>query len=90
MRAAASLAKISAIQALSLAAAAPHTALAQTASELPPAFCPSLQSVTGLAIGNDRFGSITGKQREGSYSDTTLSPPGRSDCLLYAASGALT
>src|SRR5262249_22563257 len=33
----------------------------------------------------DRFAAITGKPREGSFSDTTLPLPGWGDCALYGA-----
>ena len=75
---------ISVVLASSLLAMASTVASAQIAPEF-AGFCPSLQRVTTLAIGQDRFLSITGKPREGSYSETTLSLPGWRDCSLYGA-----
>ena len=85
MKCAWSLVSRSSAMMLSFAAVAPSLASAQSASNLPAEFCPSLQRVTALAIGQDRFQSITGKPREGSYSDTTVSLPGWRDCSLYGS-----
>ena len=85
MKSASSLVLSSSVVMLSLAIVPPSLVRAQPASSLAAAFCPSLQRVTTLAIGQDRFQSITGKHREGSYSDTTLSLPGWHDCSLYGS-----
>jgi len=57
--------------------------LAQVGSSEPVQFCPILQRIAGLAAGQHRFQSITGKPREGEYSDATLSLPGWRGCSLY-------
>jgi hypothetical protein len=50
-----------------------------------PAYCPDLKRVTALAMSQDRFASITGKPREGNFSDATLTLAGWQDCVLYGA-----
>jgi hypothetical protein len=48
-----------------------------------PSYCPALREVAALVRAKDRFASITGKPREGSFLDTTLPLPGWSDCSFY-------
>jgi hypothetical protein len=44
--------------------------LAQEASA--PAYCPDLKHVAALAMSQEKFASITGKPRQGNFSDATL------------------
>jgi hypothetical protein len=55
------------------------------AAEEPPAYCPALRDVTALVRAKDRFSSIIGRLREGSYFETTLPLPGWADCSFYGA-----
>src|SRR5436189_6463255 len=48
-----------------------------------PAYCPDLKRVAALAMSQERFASITGKPREGNFSDTSLTLSGWHDCALY-------
>jgi hypothetical protein len=50
--------------------------------ELPP-YCPMLRDVAALALGKDRFKSIIGRPREGSFLETTLPLSGWADCSFY-------
>jgi hypothetical protein len=50
-----------------------------------PAYCPALRDVTALVRAKDRFASIIGRPREGSYLETTVSLPGWADCAFYGA-----
>jgi hypothetical protein len=59
--------------------------LAQPALAVAQSYCAALKQIAELASGADRFASITGRQREGSFSDTSLPLPGWSDCSLYGA-----
>ncbi len=64
--------------ALALAAG---TALAQDAAS----YCGDLKRVASLTSARDRFASITGKPREGNFSDTVLPLSGWKDCSLYGS-----
>ena len=46
-------------------------------------YCGDLKRVAALAATKDRFVSITGKPREGSFLDTSLPLTGWKDCSLY-------
>jgi hypothetical protein len=48
-----------------------------------PSYCPALREVAALVHAKDRFNSIIGKPREGSFLETTLPLPGWSDCSFY-------
>jgi hypothetical protein len=58
-----------------------QASLAQEASA--PAFCPDLKRVATLAMSQEKFASITGKPRQGNFSDVTLTLAGWQDCALY-------
>jgi hypothetical protein len=51
----------------------------------PVAFCADLKRVTLLALTRERFSTITGSAREGSFFDTTLPLSGWKDCSLYGS-----
>jgi hypothetical protein len=59
------------------------TIWAEGATAQPPPSCPDLQRVVALAMTKQRFASIAGKPREGSFLDTTLALAGWTDCSLY-------
>jgi hypothetical protein len=63
----------------------PATILAQDAGLQTVLYCADLKQVTALAMTRDRFASITGKPREGSFLDTNLRLTGWNDCSLYGA-----
>jgi hypothetical protein len=46
-------------------------------------YCGDLKRVASLTSARDRFTSITGKPREGNFSDTVLPLAGWKDCSLY-------
>ena len=48
-----------------------------------PSYCSVLRDVATLALGKDRFKSIIGTPREGSFLETTLPLPGWADCSFY-------
>jgi hypothetical protein len=48
-----------------------------------PSYCPALRDVTALVRAKDRFNSIIGKPREGSFLETTVPLPGWADCSFY-------
>src|SRR5262245_60746322 len=48
-------------------------------------YCSDLKRVAALAHGRDRFASITGKPREGNFSETSRPLTGWRDCSLYGA-----
>jgi hypothetical protein len=48
-----------------------------------PSYCSALRGVTALVQARDRFKSIIGKPREGSFLETTLPLPGWADCAFY-------
>jgi len=49
------------------------------------AYCSDLKRITILALTKERFASILGSVREGSFSDTTLPLTGWKDCSLYGS-----
>jgi hypothetical protein len=57
---------------------------AARAEEL-PTYCAALREVTALVQAKERFKSIIGKPREGSFLETTLPLPGWADCSFYGA-----
>jgi hypothetical protein len=57
-------------------------AQAQPAPSEPP-YCAQLQRIAALALTKDRLASITGKSRDGDFTDTTLPLTGWKDCSLY-------
>ncbi len=61
------------------------TTMAQEPTSTAAPYCADLKRVVALATARDRFASITGKPREGSFSDTTLRLSGWKDCSLYGA-----
>jgi len=69
-----------------LALIAAGLALAQDVCAEAAPYCAELKQVAALASARDRFASITGKPREGNFSETTLPLPGWSECSLYGAS----
>ena len=46
-------------------------------------YCPDLQSVVRLAASPEKFSSITGDIREGSFRETTMPLAGWKDCTVY-------
>ena len=48
-------------------------------------YCGDLKRVVSLVSARDRFASITGKPREGNFSDTVLPLSSWKDCSLYGA-----
>jgi hypothetical protein len=46
-------------------------------------YCPTLRDVAALVHAKDRFKSIIGKPREGSFLETTLPLPGWAYCSFY-------
>jgi len=59
-------------------------AFAQPPPSDPASYCAELKGVVTLAI-EGGFASITGKPREGNFSDTTLPLMGWKDCSLYGS-----
>src|SRR5262245_32059739 len=49
------------------------------------AYCADLKRVTLLALTRERFSTIAGSPREGSFSETTLPLSGSKDCSLYGS-----
>jgi len=66
-------------------ASLPTSGLAQDAGPQPSPYCAGLKLITTLAFSKERFASITGKPREGSFMDATLMLDGWKDCSLYGA-----
>jgi len=64
-------------------ASAPGTTLAQDADPQAAAYCADLKRVAALAMTKERFSSITGRPRNGSFLDTNLVLAGWTDCSLY-------
>src|SRR4029079_16186273 len=57
---------------------------AQATAETEPAtYCTQLQELGTLAMSKERFGSVIGNPREGSFSDTKLPLSGWKDCAFY-------
>ena len=48
-------------------------------------YCDDLKRVAAMAMSQERFASITGKPRQGNFSDATLTLTGWQDCALYGA-----
>jgi hypothetical protein len=67
--------------AIAVAALLTTAALAQDRPGIP--YCAELKRVAQLALSANRFASITGAPREGSFRTTTLSLTGWKDCALY-------
>jgi hypothetical protein len=61
----------------------PATIRAQDAGSQAIPYCADIKQVTALAMTRDRFASITGKPRDGSFLDTKLQLTGWNDCSLY-------
>lgn len=57
-------------------------ATAPLQAEEPP-YCADLQQVVRLAAASDKFASITGNVREGSFYETSRPLPGWKDCTIY-------
>src|SRR5262245_62536109 len=66
-------------------ASLPAIALAQGARSQAPSYCFDLSRVVDLAMTKERFASIAGRPRQGSFLDTSLVLPGWKDCSLYGA-----
>src|SRR5215471_14775089 len=67
-------------------ASLPAIASAQDArSQAPPPYCFDLSRVVDLAMTKERFASIAGRPRQGSYVSTSLVLPDWKDCSLYGA-----
>ena len=73
--------KISALVLVALTA----TSWAQKAASQTASYCDDLKRVAALAMSQERFASITGKPRQGNFSDATLTLTGWQDCALYGA-----
>lgn len=58
------------------------TAISEPISEVAP-YCGELKRLTALSTTQERFASITGKQREGNFTETSLPLSGWKDCSLY-------
>jgi hypothetical protein len=58
-------------------------AMAQDAGLSPAPDCNDLKRLAALAVSSDRFVSITGRPRQGNFSDTSLTLAGWKDCMLY-------
>jgi hypothetical protein len=69
----------------SQAASLPAIALAQDARSQAASYCFDLSRVVDLAITKERFASIAGRPRQGSYVGTSLVLAGWKDCSLYGA-----
>ena len=63
----------------------PAIALAQTARSQAPPYCFDLSRVVDLAMTNERFASIAGRPRQGSFLHTSLVLADWKDCSLYGA-----
>ena len=66
-------------------ASLPALALAQEARSQAPPYCFDLTRVVDLAMTKERFASIAGRPRQGSFADTSLVLAGWKDCSLYGA-----
>jgi len=64
-------------------ASLPAIALAQGARSQAPSYCFDLSRVVDLAMTKERFASIAGRPRQGSFLDTTLVLADWKDCSLY-------
>src|SRR5262249_62014235 len=63
----------------------PAIALAQDARPPAPSYCFDLSRVVDLAMTKERFASIAGRPRHGSFLDTSLMLADWKDCSLYGA-----
>jgi hypothetical protein len=66
-------------------ASLPAIASAQDARSQAPPYCFDLSRVVDLAMTKERFASIAGRPRQGSYVSTSLVLAGWKDCSLYGA-----
>src|SRR5262249_19565720 len=66
-------------------AGVPAIASAQDARSQAPPYCFDLSRVVDLAMTKERFASIAGRPREGSFQNTSLVLAGWKDCSLYGA-----
>ena len=66
-------------------ASSPAIALAQDARPQAPSYCFDLSRVVDLAMTKERFASIAGRPRQGSFQNTNLVLAGWKDCSLYGA-----
>ena len=66
-------------------ASLPASALAQGARSPAPPYCFDLSRVIDLAMTKERFASIAGRPRQGSFQDTRLVLKDWKDCSLYGA-----
>ena len=66
-------------------ASLPAIALAQDARSQAPSYCFDLSRVVDLAMTKERFASIAGRPRQGSFQDTSLVLADWKDCSLYGA-----
>src|SRR5215831_13968529 len=66
-------------------ASLPAPAGAQTARSQAPPYCFDLSRVVDLAVTKERFASIAGRPRQGSFLDTSLILADWKDCSLYGA-----
>src|SRR6266446_3760097 len=66
-------------------ASLPAIALAQDARLQAPSYCFDLSRVVDLAMTKERFASIAGRRRQGSFVDTSLVLKDWKDCSLYGA-----
>jgi len=66
-------------------ASLPAIALAQGARPQAPSYCFDLSRVVDLAMTKERFASIAGRPRHGSFQDTSLVLKDWKDCSLYGA-----
>src|SRR5262249_47347739 len=63
----------------------PAIALAQDARPQAPSYCFDLSRVVDLAMTKERFASVAGRPRQGSFLDTSLVLADWKDCSLYGA-----
>jgi len=66
-------------------ASLPAIASAQDARSQAPPYCFDLSRVVDLAMTKERFASIAGRPRQGSFQNTNLVLAGWKDCSLYGA-----
>src|SRR6201982_148535 len=66
-------------------ASLPALASAQDARSQAPPYCFDLTRVVDLAMTKERFASIAGRPRQGSFQNTSLVLAGWKDCSLYGA-----
>ena len=66
-------------------ASLPAVPLAQDARSQAPSYCFDLSRVVDLALTKERFASIAGRPRQGSFQETGLVLADWKDCSLYGA-----